>query len=173
MSHHIDFATLSIKDTLDLAIMIEEEAKERYEEFADQMDAHHTPDTARFFRTMAENELKHAEMITARRRLTCGDEPVTVDRALIVEAEAPSYEGARAFMSINEALEVAMAAEVKAYEFYDGALPEVSDPNIRELFVDLRDQEAQHQQMIKAIMAKVPADGPFDPDDFADDPTAQ
>lgn len=173
MSHNIDFTTLSLKDTLDLAIMIEEEAKERYEEFAEQMEAHRTPDTARFFRTMADNELKHAEMIAERRRLSCGDEPVTVDRALIVEGEAPSYEDARAFMSINEALEIAMAAEVKAYQFYDDALPEVSNPQVRELFIDLRDQEAQHQQMIKAIMAKVPADGPFDPDDFVDGPTAQ
>lgn len=173
MSHQIDFTTLSLKDTLDLAIFIEEEAKERYEEFAEQMDAHRTPEAARFFRTMAENELKHAQMIATRRQQSCGDEPVTVDRALVVEAEAPSYEGARAFMSLNEALDVAMAAEVKAFEFYDGALTQVEDAQVRELFVDLRDQEVQHQQMIKAIMAKVPAEGPFDPDDFVDAPTAQ
>jgi len=33
----IDFASLSLKDALDLAVLVEEEARERYEEFADQM----------------------------------------------------------------------------------------------------------------------------------------
>ena len=32
----IDFATLSLVDALDLAILTEDEARERYEEFADQ-----------------------------------------------------------------------------------------------------------------------------------------
>lgn len=173
MSHDIDFASLSVKDTLDLAIFIEEEAKERYEEFAAQMETHRTPDAARFFRAMADNELKHAQTLADRRRLTCGDEPVTVDRHIVVEAEAPEYEGARAFMSVREALDLAFAAEVKAYEFYDRALPQASDEKLRELFADLRDQEVQHQEMIRAIMAKVPEDGPFDPDDFVDEPTAQ
>ena len=40
MSHDIAFADLSLRDTLDLAIFVEEEAKERYDEFAEQMDAH-------------------------------------------------------------------------------------------------------------------------------------
>ena len=40
----IDFdGNLSLRDTLDLAIYVEEEAKERYEDFAQQMEAHHTP----------------------------------------------------------------------------------------------------------------------------------
>ncbi len=43
-----------------VASQTEEEAKVRYDDFADQMDAHRTPDVAKFFRFMAENELKHA-----------------------------------------------------------------------------------------------------------------
>ena len=36
----IDFQTLSLMDALDLAILIEDEAQERYEDFAAQMDQH-------------------------------------------------------------------------------------------------------------------------------------
>lgn len=43
----IDFATLSTQDALDLAILIEEEAEERYREFAHHMEVHHTPDAGR------------------------------------------------------------------------------------------------------------------------------
>ncbi|NWG12795.1 MAG: hypothetical protein HXY20_04580 [Acidobacteria bacterium] len=38
MAESTDFETLDIMDALDLAVLIEEEAKEGHEEFADQMD---------------------------------------------------------------------------------------------------------------------------------------
>lgn len=173
MSHDIDFAELGPRDTLDLAIAIEEEAKERYDEFAEQLEAHHTDEVAKFFRFMAANEIKHAELLASERSRLFGNEPSTADSSMIIEIEAPSYDGARAFMSINEALEVALDAEIKAYEFYDGALPEASDESMKELFTRLRDEEVRHQEMIKEIMAKVPDLDHFDPDDFADEPTAQ
>ena len=62
----IDFATLTLKDALDLAIRIEEEAYERYGELADQMDLHDTPDAAHFFRFMMANEEKHRAELTER-----------------------------------------------------------------------------------------------------------
>ena len=63
----IDFTALSLKDALDLAVLIEEEAKERYEELAAQMEQHHTPAPAHFFRFMAGNEAKHRAQLSVRR----------------------------------------------------------------------------------------------------------
>ena len=173
MSHDIDFSVLNLKDTLDLAIAIEEEAKERYDEFAEQLEAHRTPEVAKFFRFMSDNEVKHAEVLAAKRTELFGTEPVTADTSVLYDIEAPDYDGARAFMSINDALEVALNAEIKAYEFYHDALPSVKDAKVNALFVQLRDEEVRHQEMIKEIMAKVPDMDAFDPDDFADGPTAQ
>ena len=79
MSHDIDVSVLSLRDTLDLAIAIEEEAKERYDEFAEQLDAHHTPEVAKFFRFMSDNEVKHAEVLSAKRAELFGTEPATAD----------------------------------------------------------------------------------------------
>ena len=42
MSVDIDFANLSIKDALDLAVLVEEEAEERYRELADNLEFHNT-----------------------------------------------------------------------------------------------------------------------------------
>jgi len=173
MSHDIDFSALSLRDTLDLAIAIEEEAKERYDEFADQLDAHRTPEVAKFFRFMSDNEVKHAEVLAAQRAQLFDSEPSTADPSMIYDVEAPDYDGARAFMNINEALEVALNAEIKAYEFYNEALPALDDQSVKKLFVHLRDEEVRHQEMIKEIMAKVPDLDAFDPDDFVDEPTAQ
>ena len=173
MSHVIDFSQLSLRDTLDLAISVEEEAKERYDDFAEQMDAHHSPDVAKFFRLMAANETKHAETLAAQRNELFDDEPNSADTSLLYDIEAPEFDAARAFMSVRAALDVAMESEIKAYEFYDDALPEISDAEVRELFLMLRDQEARHQELIKQTMAKVPDDDGFDPDDFVDEPVSQ
>jgi len=173
MSHDIDFSTLSLRDTLDLAIAIEEEAKERYDEFAEQLEAHHTPEVAKFFRFMSDNEVKHAQVLADQRRELFADEPSTADTSGLYDIEAPEYDGARAFMPINDALQVALDAEVKAYQFYDQALPSVTDDGVKQLFVRLRDEEVRHQEMIKEIMTKVPELDGFEPADFADEPTAQ
>jgi hypothetical protein len=53
----IDFAKLALADAIDLAVLIEEEASDRYEELADQMELHHSERVARFFRHMQQVEL--------------------------------------------------------------------------------------------------------------------
>lgn len=169
----IDFDGLSLRDTLDLAIYVEEEAKERYEDFAQQMDAHHTPEVAEFFRFMAANELKHAEKLSAQRGSLFGSEARTADTSMLFDVEAPNFDAARAFMSVRAALDVALESEVKAYAFYDAALPDISDPGVKELFTELREEEKRHMELVKAIRAKIPEDDGFDPDDFVDGPVSQ
>jgi rubrerythrin len=169
----IDFDGLSLRDTLDLAIFVEEEAKERYEDFAQQMEAHHTPEVAEFFRFMAANELKHAEKLSAQRASLFGNEARTADTSMLFDIEAPDFDATRAFMSVRAALDVALESEVKAYAFYDAAIPDISDPDVKELFTELREEEERHMELVKSIRAKVPEDDGFDPDDFVDGPAAQ
>jgi rubrerythrin len=128
MSVDIDFSILSIKDALDLAILVEEEAEERYRELADNLEFHNTKEAATFFRFMVTCEAKHGEELSAKRQEMFADQPVGVDRSMLWDVEAPGYEVAKSFMTIQEALDVALAAETKAFEFFDGALPEVEDP---------------------------------------------
>lgn len=85
----VDFGKLALRDALDLAILIEEEAKERYEEFTAQMEVHHTPEAASFFRFMAGNEAKHEADLQARRAKLFADAPRSVTRAMLFDVEAP------------------------------------------------------------------------------------
>lgn len=172
MSVDIDFSDLSIKDALDLAILVEEEAEERYRELADNLEFHNTNDAASFFRFMVTCEAKHGEELSAKRQELFGDQPVNVDRSMLWDVEAPGYETAKSFMTIQEALAVALAAETKAFEFFDGALPEVEDPEVRELFIELRQEEVEHMQMVRDQMKKIPDGDGHDPADFADEPVA-
>ena len=171
--HGIDFSTLSLMEALDLAVLIEEEAQERYEEFAAQMEQHRTPEAARFFRYMAANEAKHGLELSARRTERFGTTPRTVTRAQIFDIEAPDYDAARAFMTPRKAMEAALASEVKAHAFFVAALPFLKDAEVRGLFEELRQEEVEHQELVRVELAKLPPDSGLSEDDFVDEPSAQ
>ena len=73
-------------------------------------------------------------------------------------------------VAVQEALELALDAETKAYEFFDQALPQISEQDVRELFDELRQEEIEHQDLVKKVMDKVETEPDFDPDDFVDEP---
>ena len=166
----IDLAQLDLKDALDLAVLIEEEARERYEEFAEQMDVHHTPEAAVFFRFMAGNEEKHRAELWHRRRELYRDDPVAVKRSMLFDVEAPEYDEVRAFMTARQALEAALRAEEKAHAFFVAALPSLADPLVRSLFQELRDEEILHQELVRRRLAELPPNPAFEAGDFADEP---
>lgn len=172
MPREIDFSQLRLQDALDLAILVEEEAEERYLEFAEQMDATHTPEAARFFRFMADNEAKHGRELRSRREARFGDTPSAVDRSLLWDVEAPAYEKARAFMTARQALEVALDSETKARDYFTQALPHISDPEVKHLFEELRLEEVDHQEMVRKQLQAQPPDPDVDGSKYADEPPA-
>ena len=169
----IALANLSLLDALDLAILVEQETRERYEEFAAQMEQHRTPEAARFFQYMVENETKHGEELAARRTGLFGDAPRTVAPSMLFEVEAPGYDEVRAFMTPRRAMEAALDAELKAEAFFEGVLPSVQDAEVRALFEELRGEERQHQALVLAELAKLPPDGPLSDEEFVDAPAPQ
>lgn len=156
MSHPIDFPKLSLQDALDLAVLIEQEAEERYLMFVRLLGERYPGDATDFFTLMAHNEKRHAAELAERRRKLFGDAPSRVHAGMIDDIEAPETGKPRPFMSPRHAMNVAMESEIKAYEFFDRALPGIANPDVRRLFEELRDEEAEHQRMLKAHMAKFP-----------------
>jgi len=67
MYANVDFSQINLMDALDLAILIEIEALERYKLFAEQLGHRYPKDAGSVFSTMAENEEKHAEQLYQRR----------------------------------------------------------------------------------------------------------
>lgn len=173
----LDFKKLALVDALDLAVTIEEEARDRYLELADALTVAHTPEAAEFFRKMARMEEKHRVALLARRRETFGDQPATVGRAQVFDIEAPEYDTVRAFMTVRQALEVALESERKARDFFKTALLELTDPEARFLFAELAAEEADHEAYVQAEIARQATDPwgdpPADPAAFADEPVSQ
>ncbi len=169
----LDISKLTLVQALDLAVLIEEEARDRYEELADQLSLHHTPEAAAFFKKMVGIEEKHRQALADRRKKAFGDQKRTVTRDLLFDVEAPDYDEARVFMSVHEALRASLRSEEKAHAFFADALGHVKDPEVRHLFEELKAEEAQHQTLVKAELAKLPAESKVNPLDYSDDPVGE
>ena len=165
MFTRIDFSKLSLMDALDLASLIEVEAFQRYMLFAAQLGQRDPSDAGSVFQSMAANERKHGEQLAKRRRTHYGDTPQRVKLDDIFDVEAPDVGLPRWNMSPRKAFEVALAAEQKAFAFYDQVLPSVKQPDVRALFEELRDEEAEHIHMVEAIIAKLPPEAAIDLED--------
>lgn len=166
---NLDFARLDLRDALDLAIFIEEEAKERYESFAKIVGGRYQGDASDVFKTMSGYEAKHGAQLAERRKKMFGDQPVRISRAMIDDVEAPDHGKPRVFMSARQAFEVALASEEKAHDFFVEALRHVKDAEVKKLFQELRDEELEHRKMLAGRLKDLPP-GPDLEDDEADAP---
>jgi rubrerythrin len=170
MATRIDFSRLTLMDALDLAALIELEACKRYQQFVEQFGTRSTDDVGAVFQSMVVNENKHCEEIAQRRIALFGDQPPKVGPGDIFDVEAPDVGTTRWNMSPLKAYYVALAAEKKAYDFYDQALRHVSQPDVRALFEELRDEEAEHVAMVEALIARLPPSAAEDLEDEDDYP---
>ena len=90
MTIQLDISTLNLQDALDMAVLIEKEAEERYLLFAEQLGKRYRGDAADFFTMMARNEQRHGIEIAEQRRLLFGDNPSRVTANMVeYDAEAP------------------------------------------------------------------------------------
>lgn len=165
MSTKIDYSKLTLMDALDLAMLIEVEARERYAQFAERLGSHTTGDAASVFEAMAANEGKHGEEIAKRRMALFGETRPNVKRADIFDVEAPEVGSVTWRMSPLKAFRVALAAERKARDFYDQALRCVTNPEVKALFEELRQEEVEHVRMCEEQIANLPQSARSDVED--------
>jgi rubrerythrin len=156
MAPSINFAELDLRGAFDLAIMIEEDAQLRYEDFAKLLVNRDEMGAAAVFRAMAINEAKHRSELDTRRHLRFRHDPRIEISVLEPSAgEAPDESELTPSMTASDALEVALRAEIRAYEFYASTIPTLKDPEVRAFFEELKDEETEHQEMLRHKIADI------------------
>jgi rubrerythrin len=170
MSTRLDYSKLTLMDAIDLAALIEIEAFKRYTQFAERLGSRASDDAGAVFESMAVNEGKHGEQLAERRFALFGNEPPTVKLDDIFDVEAPDFGAPSMNMSPLKAYHVALSSEKKAFTFYDQALRYVDQPDVKALFAELRDEEADHVRMLEEIIAKLPPSAAIDLEDEDADP---
>ena len=169
-STKIDFSKLTLMDALDLAFLIEIEASKRYALFAEQLGTRSGDDAGAVFESMVANEDKHGEELAKRRFALFGEAPPKVKRDDIFDVEAPDVTAPSWNISQLRAYQIALMSEEKAYAFYDQALRWVTQPDVKALFAELRKEEAEHVQMLRDIIAKLPPSAASGLEDLDRDP---
>jgi rubrerythrin len=169
MSVKLDFSKLTLMDALDLATLIEVEAVKRYTQFAERLGSRYDGDAASVFQAMAVNENKHGEQLTERRLALFGNTPPIVRLVDIFDVEAPDVGASSQNISALGAYRVALSSEKKAFAFYDQALRYVKQPDIKALFEELREEEAEHVAMVEALIAKLPPSAGIEDEDEDED----
>jgi rubrerythrin len=147
------------------ALAMEQEAAERYDELADQMEVHNNTEVAQLFKKMAEVERKHSARVlgkipgkTPARRppIASGEMPETI----------PTSE-AHYLMPPYHALELALECEQRAQEFFEQAESSTRDAKVRAAAREMAAEEREHVRLIKEWMRRVPKPEPgwdYDPD---------
>jgi rubrerythrin len=147
------------------ALAMEQEAAERYDELADQMEVHNNAEVAQLFRKMAEVERKHSVRVlgkmpskapASRPPITSGEMPETIPTSE-VHYLMPPY----------RALELALECELRAQTFFERAERSTRDAEVRAAAREMAEEEREHVRLIQEWMQRVPKPEPgwdYDPD---------
>ncbi len=150
------------------SVALEEEAAERHDELADMMDVHHNPEVAATFRKLAHYSRLHAQEI--RDHSEGHDLPriapwdfgwETMEGPETADVGEVNY-----LMTTRQALQIAMANEQRAHDFYSDIGGHSPDEAVRALAGEFADEEKEHLELLREWLKKTPpeADPPFDPD---------
>lgn len=159
----------SLTEFMAQAYAMEVEAVERYAEFADAMEVHNNLEVAKLFRTMAGYERKHALQILEQMGWTQPPAPPPGGFDWGRDFEGPEtvpVEQVHYLMQPWHALTLALQAEQRAEAFFGALADATTDDAVRAAAREMQAEEAEHVELVKAWMAKVPQPS----GDWQDDP---
>ena len=140
------------------ALAMELEAVERYTDFADTMETHNNLEVGSMFRTMAGYESKHAQQIMQDMGWTHAPAlpPGSNAWSGFDAPEAAPIDSVHYLMQPWHALQLALAAEQRAEAFFGALAAAATTDAVRQAALQLQAEEAEHVELVKAWMKKVP-----------------
>lgn len=157
---------LTMEALMAQALEMEREAAQRYAELADAMETHHNLEVAQMFRTMAGYEAKHAEKIVQEMG---GKEDPSLAGVGWPGREAPEvvpHDAVHYLMHPWHALQLALAAELRAEAFFSDLARQAATEAVRRAAMEMQAEEAEHAALVRQWLAKVPEPPP----DWSEDP---
>ena len=151
----IDFSMLDAMDILDIAIFVENEAEESYEQLETWASARGNEEAAAFFKRMAGFEVLHRRQISDLRAELFGETPSRYTDSAAWEVEAPDWDALGETLTLRQAMEIGVGAETKAHDYYAGAMDYVTDAKVEELLDGLAKAELMHRSLIEEEMARL------------------
>lgn len=158
----------TLEEFMAQALAMEQEAAQRYTEFADAMETHNNTEVAALFRAMAGYEGKHVHEILAQMGWTEATAPLVSNLGWsgFESPEAVPLDEVHYLMQPWHALQLALAAEQRAEAFFGQLAAACESEPVRQAALKLQREEAEHVSLVRAWLEKVP-----EPEgNWADDP---
>ncbi len=156
----------TLEEFMAQALVMEREAAQRYNDLADAMETHNNRDVAKMFRTMAGYEAKHAQAIMDEMGWVEAPGMPTGAWPSMEPPENVPHDEVHYLMHPWHALQLALAAEERARDFFEHLAQVATTDSIRRAALELRDEEVEHVGLVQAWLAKVPKPA----DDWHNDP---
>lgn len=159
----------SIDELMAYAYALEQEASERYSEFADAMETHNNREVAELFRKLARIENRHAEQVLEE--MGWASPPAAPHGGYKWEGfEAPEsgeVTELHYLMQPYHALQIALHNEKRARIFFEGLVKQARNAKVRKAAEEMAGEEAEHVQLIEDWLKRTPkpdTDWAVDPD---------
>ncbi len=147
------------------AVVLEDEAAQRYDELALAMHQHNNPTVAELFERMAGySRLHRAEATELAERYAGGLpalKPWEFDWPGMESPESATMDASHYLMTAHHALKLALSAERSAQAFYAQVADQARHDRIRELAGEFAEEEADHARQLLDWLDRFP---PPDPD---------
>jgi rubrerythrin len=150
------------------AYAMENDARDRYTEFAEQMEVHNNRDIAQMFRKLARIEGLHADKILQEMGWT--KPPSSAEAWMWRHSEAPESAPLgelHYLMQPYHALQLALECEQRAASFFTGITRSTAPTDVKRIAREMAAEEREHIRLIREWMKKVAkpgADWDRDPD---------
>jgi rubrerythrin len=163
-----DMSITNLPELLAHALAIEEDAHERYVMLADQMEQHNNSELCGLFLKLASHEEHHAQEIRDR----AGD--IELPHLKLSDLkwpgsdspEAAEFDEAHYKMTSWHALQMALKAEQRAFDFFETIVSSVEDEDLKRWAQEFRDEEAEHVVLVEQLLERYPKPA----GDWSDDP---
>lgn len=165
MKSHSVSAPRDLAELMAQAYALEREAVERYGELADVLATHNNQEVAALFRRLASQEALHATEILRTMGWTRAPQPPRLADA----PEAPGPEDAHYLMHPWHALRMALDAEQRAHDFFEGLAQRCEADEMRRAAQQLQADEREHIVLLEAWLQRFP-EPPAGWDDDPDPP---
>jgi rubrerythrin len=151
----VDFKTLTIRNALGSAVVLEASAREFYLQLARSMGQWGEAGAAHFFLEMAKHEEAHRAELVERHHARFGSDAAleTHPSLVALDLEGPRSDEEASKLTVREALKLALHNETRARGFFLAALDQLTDPEVRALFGSLYEEEIEHVRFVREQLA--------------------
>jgi len=158
----------TVDDLMRYAYAMEQEAAERYADFADIMETHNNREVAELFRKLARIEGRHSDQVLEHMGWKTPPSPPEggYQWERISGPESGDPEELHYLMQPYHALQIALHNEKRAFEFFR-RLGENAPPELADAIKEMEADEAEHVALIQSWLDRTPKPDPnwmHDPD---------